>query len=201
MIRTLLFDLGDVLVKLDFDRLYRAAAARCGQSPEQVRERMREADVAGPYERGEIDSAEFYRRCDAHLGLDQDLASFSTMWSDMFAPDELVSPELIHALLPHYNLAILSNTNALHFEKLHQDYPIVRLFPRAILSYEVGAMKPAPAIYEAALAATASRAEECFFTDDRAENVAGARALGIHAEPFEGQPQLEQALRAAGVRW
>ncbi|MEZ5361985.1 MAG: HAD family phosphatase [Bryobacterales bacterium] len=201
MIRTLLFDLGDVLVKLDFDRLYRAAATRCGREPEQVREQMRAADVAGPYERGEIDSAEFHRRCDAQLGLGQDLAAFSTMWSDMFSPDELVSPELIEALLPRYNLAILSNTNVLHYEKLRNDYPIVRLFPRAILSYEVGAMKPAPAIYEAALAATGSRPEECFFTDDRAENIAGALAMGIHAERFEGQTKLEQALQAAGVRW
>jgi HAD superfamily hydrolase (TIGR01509 family) len=62
-------------------------------------------------------------------------------------------------------------------------------------------MKPSPAMYQAALEATGSRAEECFFTDDRAENVEAARALGIRAEVFRGQAALEEALRDAGVEW
>jgi putative hydrolase of the HAD superfamily len=201
MIRTLLFDLGDVLVKLDFDRAYRAAAKLCGGGPDEVRRLLRESDLAGPYERGEIDSPEFHRRCDSLLGLGLDFDGFSGLWGDMFSPDELVSREFVRALGDRYRLAILSNTNELHYEWLRREYPILGLFPRAVLSYEVGAMKPSPAIYQAALEATGSRAEECFFTDDRGENVEAARALGIRAEVFRGQAALEEALRDAGVEW
>jgi putative hydrolase of the HAD superfamily len=201
MIRTLLFDLGNVLVKLDFERAYRAAAKLRGCAPEEVQRLLREADLAGPYERGEIDSEEFHSRCEELLGLGLDFDGFSGLWGDMFSHDELVSPEFIRALGGRYRLAILSNTNPLHYEWLRREYPILELFPQAVLSYEVGAMKPARAMYEAALETTLSRPEECFFIDDRAENVEGARASGIHAEVFRGQTELEEALRSIGVRW
>ena len=201
MIRTILFDIGDVLVKLDFDRAYRAAAGLRGGAPEEVRRLLREADLSGPYERGEIDSHEFHRRCEELLRLGLDFESFKRLWGDMFSPAELVSPDLIEALRRKYRLALLSNTNALHYEWLQREYRVLSLFPQAVLSYEAGAMKPSPAIYEAALRMTGSSPEECFFTDDRAENVEGAQAMGIHAVPFRGQRALEGALRLAGVDW
>ncbi len=201
MIRTIFFDLGDVLVKLDFDRAYRAAAKLSGGEPEEVRRLLAEADLAGPYERGEIDSAEFHRRCEALLGLNTSFESFSALWGEMFASEQLVSPDLIEALGRRYRLAILSNTNALHYQRLRRRFAFLALFPMAVLSYEVGAMKPSREIYERALERTASSPEECFFVDDRPENVAGAAAVGIHAVEFRGQADLERALRDAGVEW
>jgi putative hydrolase of the HAD superfamily len=119
----------------------------------------------------------------------------------MFSGDELLSPDLLQALGRRYNLAIVSNTNTLHYERIRREYPVVDLFPLAILSYEVGSMKPSPEIFRAALEAVGSRPEECFFIDDRAENVEGARKLGIQANLFRGQAALEEAMREAGVRW
>jgi putative hydrolase of the HAD superfamily len=201
MIRALLFDLGDVLVKLDHDRVYRAAAAHCGKAPEEVRRLLAESGVSFPYERGEIDCAELHRRCESLLGLGLDFQAFADLWSDMFSGDELLSPDLLQALGRRYNLAIVSNTNTLHYERIRREYPVVDLFPLAILSYEVGSMKPSPEIFRAALEAVGSRPEECFFIDDRAENVEGARKLGIQANLFRGQAALEEAMREAGVRW
>ena len=201
MIRTLLFDLGDVLVKLDDDRVYRSASARCGKTPEEVRRILAESGVSHPYECGAIDSVEFHRRCESLLGLSLDLQGFSDLWSDMFTRDELVSPGLLQALGRRYDLAIVSNTNILHYQHIRREYPFLDVFPRATLSYEVGAMKPAPGIYRAALEAAGCRPEECFFTDDRVENIEGARRLGIQASLFRGQPALEQALREVGVQW
>lgn len=201
MIQTILFDLGDVLVKLDFDRAYRAAAALRGCPTQEVRRLLRESGLADPYERGEIDSQEFYRGCENLLGLGLDFGGFARLWGDMFSSEELISRKLIEALGRRHRLAILSNTNELHYQWLRRTYPLLELFPQAVLSYEIGAMKPSAAIYEKALELTRSRPEECFFTDDRMENVEGARAAGIRAEPFRGQRELESALRAAGVEW
>ena len=201
MIRTLLFDLGDVLVKLDNERAYRAAGARCGRSAAEVRRLLSESGISVRYEHGEVDSEEFHRRCDELLGLNVDFQGFGDIWNDMFLRDELVSPALLHALSRRYELAIVSNTNAMHYEHIRRDYPFLDVFPRAVLSYEVGSMKPAAGIYEAALEATGSRPEDCFFTDDRSENIDGARALGLHASVFRGQADLEEDLRALGVEW
>jgi len=70
-----------------------------------------------------------------------------------------------------------------------------------VLSYRVGALKPAPAIYREAIARAECRPEECFFTDDIADYVAAAKREGIDAVQFESCEQLERELTARGIRW
>jgi HAD superfamily hydrolase (TIGR01509 family) len=70
-----------------------------------------------------------------------------------------------------------------------------------VLSYEVKAMKPSPAIYREAIARAQCRPEECFYTDDIPAYVEGARREGIDAVQFESCAQLERDLAARGIRW
>jgi glucose-1-phosphatase len=200
-LQVLFFDLGNVLVELDFDRAYRAAAALRGGEPDDIRRLLAESDLAAPYERGEIDSAEFHRAVSDLLGIDVGFDEFARLWGDMFSERELIATDWIAALGEKNRLALLSNTNELHFEAVRQRYPVVELFPEAVLSYRVRSMKPSPAIYEAAVEAAGCAPGECFFVDDRPENVEGARAAGLDAELFRGQSELEEQLRARGVHW
>jgi glucose-1-phosphatase len=199
MIRTVFFDLGNVLAPLDFDRAYRRAARLTGLNEREVARLLEESGLSVPYESGWISSAEFHRRTDELLGLGLGFEDFGALWCDMFGDEALVSEDLIHELESVVRVAMLSNTNELHFHSLRDRFPVVRRFATTVLSYEVGAMKPAPAIYVAAMEATGSRPHECFFTDDRPENVEGARALGIHAEVFEGEGKLREQLAALGL--
>jgi HAD superfamily hydrolase (TIGR01509 family) len=80
-------------------------------------------------------------------------------------------------------------------------YPLLKHFDEYILSYKVGAMKPSPVIYNAALAKAQCRPEECFFTDDIPAYVEGAKAQGIDAVQFQNAAQIEAELRARGVTW
>ena len=104
-------------------------------------------------------------------------------------------------LFSRYRLLLLSNTNAIHYEMLEANYPILRHFEVRILSHEVGAMKPDPKIYRAAIAGAGCRPEEIFFTDDIAEFVEAARRQGIDAAQFSSLPQLERDLKARGIEW
>ncbi|MEO8026688.1 MAG: HAD family phosphatase [Bryobacteraceae bacterium] len=54
-------------------------------------------------------------------------------------------------------------------------------FDHVTYSYEVGSVKPDSAIYRHCLDGLALAAEQTLFLDDRPENIAGARALGIQA--------------------
>ena len=63
-----------------------------------------------------------------------------------------------------------------------------------MLSYEVRAMKPERAIYEAAVAKAGCAASEVFFTDDKAENVEGASTAGLDAVVFTSPEQLQRDL-------
>ena len=201
MIRTLLFDLGNVLVGLDFDRAYRAVAEVTAHAPDEVRRRLFESRLADVYEEGAITSEEFHRRCCRTLEMEMVYDQFATVWGDMFAERPLLDEDFLAALGRRYRMAVVSNTNELHFQWLRERFRLLDHFETLVLSYEVGAAKPAPAIYQAALERTGSRPEECFFTDDREENVLGARALGINAALFTGQRDLEKGLAARGVSW
>lgn len=201
MIRTLIFDLGDVLVGLDFDRAYRAAAKLNGRPAEEIPEMIRRADLTAPYERGEVSSEQFHRRFTAELELDVSYEDFGRLWGDMFQPEPLIGDAVLEALARERRLLLLSNTNELHFEWLQARYPLLGRFDDFVLSHRVGVMKPGAEIYEEALRRADCAPNECFFTDDQPGNVAGARRAGIDAEVFRGPEALFDQLRARGVSW
>jgi HAD superfamily hydrolase (TIGR01549 family) len=117
----------------------------------------------------------------------------------VFIPEALVSDSLVQDLASRYRVLALSNTNPLHYAMLKENYPILRHFHDNVLSYEVGAAKPEPAIYRAAIDRAGCRAEECFFTDDLAMNIEAARQHGMDAVQFLSPEQLEGELRARGL--
>jgi HAD superfamily hydrolase (TIGR01509 family) len=73
------------------------------------------------------------------------------------------------------------------------------LFDAQVFSYQVGALKPDPRTYRAALQALGVAPDEAVFIDDAPDNVDGARALGIDAILFRGVPALMDALRVRGL--
>jgi HAD superfamily hydrolase (TIGR01509 family) len=60
-------------------------------------------------------------------------------------------------------------------------------------------MKPDRAIYDEAIRRAGAPAHEIFFTDDRRENVDGARAAGLDAVLFTSPAQLERDLAERGL--
>ena len=95
-------------------------------------------------------------------------------------------------------VALLSNaTDQLREHLAHHD--LVEAFDVVFCSAELGIAKPDVAIYRHAAEVLGVRTDECFFTDDRPENVEGAREAGMHAEVFTGREPLVAALRDVGL--
>jgi HAD superfamily hydrolase (TIGR01509 family) len=78
---------------------------------------------------------------------------------------------------------------------------IPTLFDVCALSYEVHAVKPERAIYEAAARLAGYEPNEIFFVDDRPENVAGAREAGFESVLYTDVPQFVTDLRKHGFRF
>lgn len=76
-------------------------------------------------------------------------------------------------------IGVISNTNAVHVQWLHQQVPEFRAFDCVIMSCDVGLLKPDPAIYELALEWLSVSPRNAIFVDDMPENVAAAQALGM----------------------
>ncbi len=202
-----LFDLGNVLCAFDWPQSLARLAARLVEldparapAPGQIVDWLLGEDgPLHPYCRGEIDEAQlwsaFHERLDPRRRLDD--AWLQQLWCTMFSPLP-ASLALVDALRGQVRLGLLSNTNRLHFEHLDFVLRLRERFDAVTLSYAVGALKPDPRIYHAALAAAGIAAEEAFFVDDVPEFVAAACAQGMRATVFSGAGKLALELRALG---
>ena len=201
MIRAVIFDLGKVIIPFDFARGYRALESLCGIPAAEIPARIGATDLVIRLETGLIAPEDFVRELSEVLGLRIGYAEFCSIWSSIFLPETLIPEAMIAALARRYRLLLLSNTNAIHFEMVRRNYPLLGHFHDFVLSHEVKAMKPAPAIYREAVARAGCPPAECFFTDDIAAYVAAAKAEGIDAVQFTSLEQLETEMRSRGIRW
>jgi glucose-1-phosphatase len=199
MIKTILFDLGNVIIPFDVKRAYTRMAELCECKAEEVAARIRSTGLVRPFEKGEIEAEPFVRELSAALKLDITYEEFCNWWNGVFLPEPLVSDGLLEDLRSRHRLLALPNTNPIHFAMLKEAYPLLRHFDGYVLSYEVRAAKPEAQIYRAAIARAQCGPEECFFTDDLAVNVEAARAHGMDAVQFLSAEQLERELRARGA--
>jgi glucose-1-phosphatase len=200
MYKAVILDLGKVVVHFDFKRGYRALEGLCPYPAAEIPKRIATTNLVERFETGMVEPRDFFSQFSRLLGLTLDYDHFCRIWSSIFS-ETLLPESLLEGLAARYRLLLLSNTNAIHFEMIRANYPILRHFHDLILSYEVKAMKPRPEIYRAALERAGCRPEECFYTDDIADYVEGARRIGIDAEQFQSAAQLEEALRTRGIVW
>jgi glucose-1-phosphatase len=199
MHKAILFDLGKVLINFDFKRGYRALEGICPYPADEIPTRLTPTGLVERFETGLVEPREFVAEFSRILSLNLEYDQFCQIWSSIFT-DVLIPEDMLEALAARYRLVLVSNTNALHFEMLRRNYEhLLRHFHHLVLSYEVGAMKPRPEIFHAAVDRAGCRPEECFYTDDIAAFVAGARSLGIDAVQFESRAQLEREMGARGI--
>jgi HAD superfamily hydrolase (TIGR01493 family) len=201
LIKTVIFDLGKVLIPFDFSRGYLALEKLCPHAAADIPKRLSTTDLVNRFETGLIEPRDFVREISRFLDLRISYEDFCGIWAGVFLPATLVPESLLEGISARYRMLVLSNTNALHFDMVRETYPLLRHFDDFVLSYEVKAMKPDPVIYQEAIARAQCRPEECFYTDDIAAYVEGARRQGINAVQFESREQLERDLAARGVRW
>ena len=201
MHKAIIFDLGKVLIQFDFKRGYHALEALCPYPALEIPRRIGQTDLVERFETGLVEPREFVEQFSRILDLHLDYDRFCEIWSCIFM-ESLIPESLLEGLAARYRLLLLSNTNALHFAMLRENYGhLLRHFHDLILSYEVGAMKPQPAIYRTALQRADCLPGECFYTDDIAPYVEAARHMGIDAVQFESREQIEKELRDRGISW
>ena len=199
MTKTVIFDLGRVIVPFDFKRGYARLEPLCDIPAAEIAGRISRTGLVPRFESGQIEPKAFVSELSAALGLRISYQEFCDIWMSIFLPETLIPEELLVEIGNTRRLVLLSNTNVIHFEGIRAQYPLLRRFDAFVLSYEVGAMKPLPAIYEKAIEAARCAPEECFFTDDIQEYVEAAKNMGIDAVQFESAAQIREELRRRGV--
>jgi FMN phosphatase YigB (HAD superfamily) len=199
VIKTIFFDLGNVIIPFDFKRAYGRLQTICNYPVTEIPQRMRGTDLVSRFESGLIGPEQFVKEFSAVLDIRINYDEFCDLWTSVFLPEPLIQESLLEDLRRRYRLMILSNTNPIHFHMIRENYPLLGHFDHCVLSYEVGALKPSEEIFRTAVAHAGCAASECFFTDDLAVNVEAAQRYGLDAVQFLSAAQLDEELRARGL--
>jgi HAD superfamily hydrolase (TIGR01509 family) len=107
--------------------------------------------------------------------------------------------ELAHRLSERYRVFLLSNIGDLHWAHLAREYRLHAIGHGALPSYVAGVMKPHPAIYAEAERRFALEPAATVFIDDRADNVATARARGWCGVVHQDYPGTLSQLQRLGI--
>ena len=182
MIKTLIFDFGDVFINLDKPAIERELL-KLGIP--QIDSAM--FDVAFEYEKGLISTRSLISYFTNRFpSLTEDQIEFA--WNSIILDFPEYRLEFIESLAKsqQYKLILLSNTNELHINKVKENMTLSRFirfqsyFDEFYLSHEINLSKPHLNIYEFVLNQNQLLASECLFVDDTLINTEAAEKLAIH---------------------
>ncbi|MBE0620322.1 MAG: hypothetical protein IH605_06990 [Burkholderiales bacterium] len=194
---TVIFDLGGVLVDVDFlDACARFAVdgkVRAGA----VRDAITDGKEKIAFDTGRLSAQQFATHFCGSLGMGLPYTEFAEIWCDIFTEKREVTG-LLDEIGKHADLMLLSNTDPLHLDYIRRHFGFLEKFGRLVLSYEIGYVKPAPQIYQRAISLCAPGSRMIYF-DDVPEFVIAARECGLPAEHFVDAAKLRSDLERFGV--
>ncbi len=180
MIKTIIFDFGDVFINLDkpatAKELYKLGLTSLDRKSLLVNER---------YETGNITSLEFinyYKKLLPGVSNQQ----IKNAWNAILGDFPEYRLEFIQKLATekNYQLILLSNTNELHINWIKENisfyYDFKSFFDAFYLSHEIHLRKPNKDIFQFVLENHRLSTQETLFIDDTSVNTNTAKQLGIH---------------------
>jgi len=195
---TVVFDIGNVLLRYDPRALYRPLIPDAGELEWFL------AEVCNDEWNAALDAGRPFDEAYAQLAaVHPDHAGLIRAWSrqeDMIVGEIPGTVELVAVLraagVPLY---LLTNMPADVYAARRRRYPVLREFDGAVVSGEEGVLKPSAEIFARLRDRFDLAPAETLFVDDLEANVAGARAAGFLAHRFIDPAGLEQALDAHGL--
>jgi HAD superfamily hydrolase (TIGR01509 family) len=197
-LRVVLFDVGGVLVDLG------GVDALLGwMGPSATLDQLWPLWLRSPcvraFETGRIGPAEFAAGILLELKLDiapeRFLDSFAR-WPTHAYPGAL---EMVASIPKHYQRALLSNSNVLHWPRVLDELKLRSSFEHRFSSHLIGKIKPDAEAFEHVTAALGCQPAEVLFLDDNQLNVEAARSVGMRSQRVRGMQQTRSALQEAGI--
>jgi 2-haloacid dehalogenase len=196
---TVVFDVGNVLLRWDPRNLYRKVfddeermewflANVCTHDWNVEQDRGREWDEAVAL------------LVDRHPDHEPAIRAFHERWhetvSGVFDENVALLKRLQEAGVPTY---CITNFSGPKFREAQARFPFLASFLGIIVSGDERLLKPDPAIYRLLLSRYGLEAQDCVFIDDSAANVAGARSVGMHAIHYLEPMDLAAELNRLGI--
>lgn len=195
----LLFDLGGVLLEIDFDRAIGAWAPYSALPADVLRKTFKHDVQYERHERGEITAMEYFAYLATTLRLTASFEQIEQGWNAIYVGEILQTRELVESMrrvLPCYGF---TNTNASHMATWSKLFPgVLGAFDRVFASHQLGLRKPERAAFDRVCALTSTSAGSILFFDDVAENVQAAEDAGLQGVLVKSPEDVAAALRSFG---
>ena len=196
----LLFDLGRVVLDIDFSKALACWAGHASCTPSDIAPRWAIDEAYHHHERGTISDEAFFEGLRRSLGIAITDEQFLEGWNAIFAGEMDGIAPLLERAARHFPLYVYSNTNrahVAHFTRIHAH--TLKPFRELFYSSSIGMRKPEAAAFDHVVKAMGVPASRIVFFDDLAENVESARSLGIKAVQVKSSRDIADALTALGV--
>ena len=196
----LLFDLGRVVIDIDFGKALTCWAGHAGCAPADLAARFVREESYRHHEVGQIEDAAYFQSLRDSLGIGISDAQFLEGWNAIFAGEMPGIAPLLKRAATRMPLYAFSNTNRPHVEHFSKAYAdVLGHFREMFLSSTIGLRKPDAAAYDHVVKAIGVPASRIVFFDDLAENIEGARARGLAVVHVTSPHDVAKALMALGI--
>jgi epoxide hydrolase-like predicted phosphatase len=203
-IKCLIFDLGGVIVYLDFSNFYNKIITQSPINKPQtpiMLEFFRQSDI---YHQGNMTDDEFYQlACEILQVCMLDKSEFFYAFNSIISGFNEDVIELLRKLryINKYKILALSNINASHWDIIlkTRKWDFIEYFDELILSHEVHMMKPDPKLFEYAIEKAGCKPEEILYIDDGLNNIRVAAKLGIIGINFTTTEDLVKELQNLNI--
>ena len=202
-INQVLFDIGGVLGSNGWDREQRAVAVeKFALDSEDFQ--YRHEETVGAFESGQISLDEYLDvtvfwqpRAFSRDDFKRFMFSLSTPWADSLDVVRRLR-QRIRGRPTRVRMATLNNESRELNEYRIRYFGLCELFDVFFSSCWLGVRKPTRQIYERVLGMTQADPASSVFVDDREQNLAPARALGMQTIRFTSADQLSRSLAGLG---
>ncbi|MGB8400328.1 HAD-IA family hydrolase [Bradyrhizobium sp.] len=196
----LLFDLGRVVLDIDFNRTVACWAAHAGCQPAEIVARFVRDEIYHLHETGKVEDAVYFESLRTSLGFGLSQAQLLEGWNAIFVGEMPDIAPLLKRAAKRMPLYAFSNTNRPHAEYFCKTYvDLLSHFREIFLSSTIGLRKPDAAAYDHVVKAIGVPAARIVFFDDLAANVEAARARGMAAVHVTSTDDVVKALAALGI--
>ena len=198
MVKHIIFDLGQVLVKVDLKPFIYQFSKAFKIEPD-VLKTSKNNGAYYDFQLGKINGEDFHRITCEYFNQSVPFDSFKDIWLSMLAGEVEGTAEIVNKLFEKkYTLSLLSNTDPWHYQYCEKTIAALQKFENIFLSYDLGMRKPGVEIFLTVVEKLAAKPEQCLFIDDLEENIEAAKGLNFHTVLFQNADQLQYELREKG---
>jgi putative hydrolase of the HAD superfamily len=188
----LIFDLGGVILNLDLEGAFKKFSEVMSGEIHGLKHAYEAYPFIRQYEVGRIETTDFQDQFIQILEDGITRAAFTELWNSMLVNIPAERIEWILRLKDAYQVVLLSNTNAMHIDRVGEimkrdtDHPdLESIFEKTYYSYEIGLRKPDAECYQYVLDDLGAVPENCVLFDDSPQNLESSESMGIQGVLIE----------------